>query len=94
MVAPEERRPGDRRGPGRCSSEMQEREEENSSMDLASERSGTLAGEVHAGLWGEAKPQRVIESAALGMDALHIQATPPPTVPGRAAFPLDRHPPA
>lgn len=78
----------------KCGSEVQEHEEENSSVDLASERSWTLAGEIHAGLWREAKPQRVIESAALGMDALHIQATPPPAIPGQAAFPLVRHPPA
>lgn len=81
-------------GQAKCGSEMQEHEEENSSVDLASKRSCTLAGEVCAGLWREAKPQRVIGSAAFEMDGLHIQATPPPTIPGQAAFPLDRHPPA
>lgn len=75
-------------GQARRGSEMQEHEDENSSVGLASERSWALAGEGHAGLWGEAKPQRVIEPAALGRDALHIQAAPPPAIPGLAAFPL------
>ena len=74
-------------GQARRSSERQEHEDQNSSVDLASERSWALAGEGHAGLWGEAKLQRVIEPAALGRDALHIQAAPPPAIPGSAAFP-------